>query len=409
MNSAVASAAPAPTVDRRGLIAAILVGVIGPEVFIVQPGFVQGLVEHLGFDASSAGYAASIEVWGITATTVLMTFFAHHFNWRRVITVSLLIVALTNLLCIWVHDKTAFVALRFLAGAGCGSLISLSFTTVGLTSNPDRNFGYLIMWVLLYGAVALYLMPAAFALSGMTGPLLFYALFPLSALPLVRSFPTSGETVAAVEADAVNLPRSLKGLALAAMFAYFVAQGVAWAYLFLIGTAGGLAEQKVATALTLSQFAGVAGALLPALLGSRFGRWRPLSIGIAGGALALVFLIGQFEYWSFAVWVCVYNFFWNMTHPYLLGSMASFDRRGRIVVYAVALQMLGLAVGPALAASVIAPAHYDRVNWLAIAFFMVSWMCILPPVLSQQRGAHAGKIGWGQRMGVRESGTLDRG
>src|SRR5215470_4086174 len=85
-------------VDRRGLIAAILVGVIGPEVFIVQPGFVQGLVEHLGFDDRSAGYVASIEVWGITATTVLMTFFAHHFNWRKVITVSLVLVAISNLL-----------------------------------------------------------------------------------------------------------------------------------------------------------------------------------------------------------------------------------------------------------------------------------------------------------------------
>jgi hypothetical protein len=56
---------------RLRLIAAILVGVIGPEVFIVQPGFVQGLVQNLGFDDQSAGYAASIEVWGITATTLL--------------------------------------------------------------------------------------------------------------------------------------------------------------------------------------------------------------------------------------------------------------------------------------------------------------------------------------------------
>jgi len=375
--------------ERRGLVAAILVGVIGPEVFIVQPGFVQGLVEHLGFDDSSAGYAASIEVWGITATTLLMTFFAHRFNWRKVIAVSLILVAVSNLLCIGVHDKTAFVLLRFLAGAGSGSLISLSFTTVGLTSNPDRNFGYLIMWVLLYGAVVLYLMPTAYAWSGMTGPLLFFAAFPLTALPLIGAFPSNGETAAAVEADAVNLPTSLKSIALAAMFAYFVAQGVAWAYLFLIGTAGGLSEQRVATALTLSQLAGVAGALLPAMLGSRFGRWRPLSVGIAGGAIALMFLIGRFEYLPFTLWVCAYNFFWNMTHPYLLASMASFDRRGRVVVYAVAMQMLGLAIGPALAASVISPSHYDRVNWLAIAFFMTSWICILPPVLWQQRDAHA--------------------
>jgi MFS family permease len=381
-------------VDRRGLIAAILVGVIGPEVFIVQPGFVQGLVEYLGFNDSSAGYAASIEVWGITATTVLMTFFAHHFNWRKVIYLSLIVVSLSNLACVFVHDPTAFVALRFAAGLGCGSLISLSFTTVGLTDNPDRNFGYLIMWVLLYGAIVLFAMPAAFSVGGMTVPLLFFALFPLVALPLVRAFPQSGETVAAVEADAVNLSALLKGVALAAMFAYFIAQGVAWAYLFLIGTAGGLSEQKVANALTLSQFAGVAGALLPALLGSRFGRWRPLSIGIAGGAVALVFLVGHFEYLPFTIWVCLYNFFWNMTHPYLLGSMASFDRRGRVVVYAVAFQMLGLAVGPALAASVITPEHYDRVNWLAIGFFLVSWICILPPVLSQLRSTQATKLGW---------------
>src|SRR3954452_15961902 len=193
------------TVDRRGLIAAILVGVIGPEVFIVQPGFVQGLVEYLGFYDSSAGYGASIEVWGITATTVLMTFFAHHFNWRKVISISLIAVSLSNLACILVHDKTLFVALRFVAGLGCGSLISLSFTTVGLTSNPDRNFGYLIMWVLLYGAIVLFAMPAAFAVSGMNGPLLFFALFPLSALPMIKPFPHSGETVTAVEADAVNL------------------------------------------------------------------------------------------------------------------------------------------------------------------------------------------------------------
>jgi predicted MFS family arabinose efflux permease len=385
MNASVTTAAAITHSDRRRLVAAILVGVIGPEVFIVQPGFVQGLVQSLGFDASSAGYAASIEVWGITTTTLLMTFFAHRFNWRKVITASLIVVAVSNLLCIGVHDRSVFVLLRFIAGAGCGSLISLSFTTVGLTSNPDRNFGYLIMWVLLYGAVVLYLMPSAYALSGMTGPLLFFAAFPLVALPLVGSFPANGDTTAAVEADAINLPAALKSLALAAMLAYFVAQGVAWAYLFLIGTAGGLSEQHVATALTLSQVAGVAGALLPALIGSRFGRWRPLSIGIVGGAVALGFLIGDFAYLPFTVWVCVYNFFWNMTHPYLLGSMASFDRRGRVVVYAVAMQMLGLAIGPALAASVISPSHYARVNWVAIGFFALSWICILPPVLVQQR------------------------
>jgi predicted MFS family arabinose efflux permease len=383
------------TTARLRLVAAILVGVIGPEVFIVQPGFVQGLVQNLHFDDQGAGYAASIEVWGITATTLVMTFLSHRFNWRTVITGSLLLVAVANAACIGVHSKEVFVALRFVAGAGAGSLISLSFTTVGLTEHPDRNFGYLIMWVLLYGAIVLYLMPAAYALSGMTGVLLFFAVFPLTALPFVKLFPTGGAAAATVEADAVNLSSGLKSLALLAMFTYFVAQGVAWAYLFLIGTAGGLDEQQVATGLTLSQVAGVAGALLPALVGNRYGRWRPLTIGIVGGAVCLLFLIGQFQYLPFIFWVCLYNFFWNMTHPYLLGSMASFDRRGRVVVLAIAAQMLGLAVGPALGASVIAPGQYASVNYIAIVMFAFSWVCILPPVFIQQQRARSRQLGWG--------------
>ncbi|MBS0611740.1 MAG: MFS transporter [Proteobacteria bacterium] len=370
------------------LTAAILISCIGAEVFIIQPGFVQGLVQSLGFDEKQAGYAASIEVWGITSTTLLMTFFSHRFNWRSVCAASLLGMAATNLACVFVHGHAAFLLLRFLCGAGAGGLISLGFTVTGLTDKPDRNFGYLIMWVLLYGAAGLYVMPSMFAWNGMVGVLVFLTLFPLTALPMLKALPVDGDTAGPVEADAVNLPRALQGSALVAMLLYFVAQGVMWAYLFLIGVAGGLPEQQVANGLTVSQVAGVGGAMLAAAVGSRFGRWRPLTVGILGGATSLLFLIGRFEYLAFSLWVCVYNFFWNMTHPFLLGSMASFDRRGRVVVNAVAMQMVGLAIGPALAASVITDGHYAPVNWIAIGLFVVSWLCILPPVLIQHRRSH---------------------
>jgi predicted MFS family arabinose efflux permease len=139
----------------------------------------------------------------------------------------------------------------------------------------------------------------------------------------------------------------------------------------------------------------VAGALLPAIIGHRLGRWRPLTVGILGGAFCLLFLIGRFEYLPFAFWVCLYNFFWNMTHPFLLGSMASFDRRGRVVVLAVAAQMLGLAIGPAIGATVVGPGKYASINYIAIAMFALSWVCILPPVLIQQQRARARQLGWG--------------
>ena len=377
--------------STASLWSVFLVGVIAPEVFIVQPGFVQGLVEHVGFDDQGAGYTASAEMFGLAATTILMTFIAHRVNWRSVMLVSLLVMFAANALCTLTTDLDAFVALRFIAGLGAGSLVSLSFAIVGLTGNPDRNFGLLIMWVLTYGAIVLWAMPSAYALAGMDGVLWFFALFPLCAVPVLGHLPKNGESVTQVEEDAVNLSAGMKAFALFAMLAYFIAQGVVWAYLFLIGIAGGLGEQAVANGLTLSQFAGIAGAMLAAIMAHRFGRAWPLTIGILGGAACLYFLIGSFEFLVYATAVCIYNFAWNMTHPFLLASMASFDRRGRVVVYAVAMQMVGLAVGPGLAASVISEGNYVNVNWLGAALFIVSLLLILPPVIVQHRSFTTGE------------------
>ena len=371
--------------SRRTLWSVFLVGVIAPEVFIVQPGFVQGLVEYVGFDVQGAGYTASAEMFGLAATTILMTFIAHRVNWRTVILGSLIVMFLANVLCTLTTDLNTFVALRFIAGLGAGSLVSLSFAIVGLTSNPDRNFGLLIMWVLTYGAIVLWAMPSAYAFAGMGGALWFFAIFPLLAVPFIKHLPANGESVAQVEEDAVNLTPAMKTMALIAMLAYFVAQGVVWAYLFLIGLSGGLSVQEVANGLTLSQFAGIAGALLAAVMSNRFGRSLPLTVGILGGALCLYFLVGRYEFLVFALVVGIYNFAWNMTHPFLLAAMASFDRRGRVVVYAVAMQMVGLAIGPGLAASMISEGDYINVNWLGAGLFVTSLALILPPVLAQTK------------------------
>jgi len=371
--------------SRSTLWSVFLVGVIAPEVFIVQPGFVQGLVAYLGFDDQGAGYTASAEMFGLALTTILMTFTAHRMNWRIVIFWSLIVMFVANGLCTAAPDLNTFIGLRFVAGLGAGSLVSLSFAAIGLTRNPDRNFGLLIMWVLTYGAVVLWLMPSAYALAGMNGALWFFALFPLVAIPFIRFLPVTGENAVQVESDAVNLTGGMKAMALFAMLAFFTAQGVVWAYLFLIGTAGGLSEQEVANGLTLSQFAGIAGAFLAAVVANRFGRSLPLTIGILGGALCLYFLVGRFEFLIFALAVGVYNFAWNLTHPFLLAAMASFDRRGRVVVYAVAMQMIGLAIGPGLAASVISQGQYINVNRLGAGLFVMSLLLILPPVIAQSK------------------------
>lgn len=377
---------PAVDIDSPlTLAAAILVAVIGPEVFIVQPGFVQGMVAHYGFSEAQAGYVASAEMWGLAVTTLLMSVLASRIDWRSLLLVATLVVVAGNLGSLSTQDPAAFAAWRFVAGLGCGVLVSLSFTMVGLTANPDRNFGFLMAAVLSYGAIGLWLMPTAFDLVGMRGVILFFALFPLAALPLLRYLPGSGSAHAPMDAGAVDLGARLKGLGVATMLAYFLAQGAVWSYLFLIGTAGSVSEQGVANGLMLSQFLGVAGAMVPALLANRLGRIAPLCLGLAGAIAPLLFLFGSISASGYALVVCVYNFAWNMTHPYLLAAMTSFDRSGRLVAHAVSAQMLGLAIGPAIAASVLDGEDYARVLGLGIGLFALAWLLILPPLVTERR------------------------
>tara|TARA_R110001592_G_scaffold363372_1_gene685948 strand:+ start:48136 stop:49305 length:1170 start_codon:yes stop_codon:yes gene_type:complete len=372
----------------KSLFSAIYLGVVGASVFIIQPGFIQGLVQLFGFSEQQAGYTASAEVWGIALTTVLMALGGHNFSWLKILRWSIALFAVGNLLSLMTREATVFSLLRFLTGLGAGGLISLSFTIVGITRLPDRNFGYLIMGVLTYGALGLWVLPTALDTVGMTGLIIFFALFAVTGWPCLQHMPDSGEEHLQVEADAVDLAGVFRWLAILAMFTYFFAQGVIWAYLFLIGMNGGVSEQGVANGLMLSQFLGIAGAFVAALAGRRFGRIIPLAIGIIGGAVVLVYLYGQFTALVYAVTVCVYNFAWNMTHPYLLAGMASFDRHGRVVVYAVAAQMLGLAIGPAFAASLLTQGDYSRVISAGIILFLISYALILPPLIAHRRKVH---------------------
>jgi predicted MFS family arabinose efflux permease len=383
-----ASTTDGPPLDvnsPRALFAAIYLSVIGAAVFIVQPGFVQGLVQFHGFSEQQAGYIASAEIWGLALTTVALALGGHSYSWHAILKICVLLFAAGNLASLATSDMMVFSALRFLAGLGSGGLVSLTFTIVGLTRLPDRNFGLLIMGVLTYGALGLWAMPLVFDRVGLDGVIVFFALFGLSGWPFIARVPDAGEEHLQVEEDAIDLHGGLRIFAILAMFTYFFAQGVIWAYLFLIGVDGGVSEQGVANGLMLSQFLGIAGAFVPAVIGHRYGRIMPLTLGIIGGSLVLVALYDSFTALIYAVTVCVYNFAWNVTHPFLLGAMASFDQHGRVVVYAVAAQMLGLAVGPAFAASLLEDSNYAPIITAGIVLFVLSWLLMMVPLIKHRR------------------------
>ncbi len=345
---------------------AMLLVLIGMQTFIIQPGIVQGFVTGLGLTAAHAGYLAAAETSGIAVATIACAIVGNALSWRAMCAFGLAILAGCDLASAFVAQYPALLALRFAAGLAEGVLISLGYAAVGRASNPDRAFGYLITIVLTYGALGLLGIPAAIAHGGMKSIMLTLASMALLGLAAVRWFPEPGRTAARSPASPSGLGLRRRELAmLLAVLAFFLGQGVIWAYLFLIGTRMGLGSQAVANALTIAQFAGIAGALSAATICLKLPRLLTLALGtvcILVGLLLFSYRLGAL---GFSLAAVAFNWAANLLTPFLIALVA--DLNQRLVQTAAALQMTGLALGPALAALSVTSGHYTTILLVSAA------------------------------------------
>ncbi len=371
--------------QSRAIAAAMAFVVIGMQVFIIQPGIVQGFVSRLGLSEARAGYLASAEMFGIAAATVLCAIFTARLNWRWVCAIALSILGIADLLSAFAHDYLHLIVTRSVAGVASGALISLGYAVAGTAINPNRSFGFLIMLVLTYGALGLLAIPIALDNGGVQGIMIALAVMALAGFIFLPAFPKSvpqstlqdstaasqaaSQSHAAPIAYAPARSRSAT-LMLASLLCFFLGQGVIWAYLFLIGIHMGIGEQAVANALTISQFAGIAGAFAAAALAARVTSLALFVIGIALSIAPLFFFSLRLTGVSFGAAVVVFNWAANLLTPLLVAIVARIEPRW--VQPGAALQMLGLAVGPAIAATLIGSRGFTPVLALCAALFALS-------------------------------------
>ena len=299
--------------------------------------------------------------------------------------VSLFAMIAANALSIFTENVIALYALRFIAGVGGGTIVAVSYAMIGLTLRKNRNFGWALFFVLLYGAVVFPILPMIYTQFGIAGAFFFFAAFAICGLPVVRGLPGHGKQVSEGDPDAVELSVTLKGMAVVTMVLYFIGQIGVWSYFYRFGVRYGMSEQTVGSALSISQFFGLAGAFSVVMFSRLVRKDVALFLGIGLSIVSIAMLFGTHAFLAFVLISGAYQFLWNMTHPYLLGALATFDPSGRVIVYGTAMQFLGVAAGPAIAAVLVTEESLSNVLWMGIVFMLASMGCILPPVMKEHR------------------------
>jgi len=374
-----------PINSRASIASFVFLGTISVLSFIVQPALVQGFVTVLGLSESAAVNLAGIEMGGVSIATLFVALVSARIDWRWLTAGSLLIATVGNAWSALGLHGAHLSAARFVAGLGHGGLISLSFTFVGLTRRVDRNLAIYLVALLSYSAVGIWIAPTVFTHLGL-GPVFWaFAAATAASLFVVRLVPRSSAARSEASPHARQLGLWMLVVALASVFAYNIAQGIAWAILFLVGTATGHSEQAVANALLVSNIAAVAGALGAVFLAHRVKRVPAIALGILGGAACIGLLPGSESMAVYLVAVCGFNMLWNFVMPFIFGAVCDMDTQGRMMTPAIAVQMVGLGAGPLLTAPLIAGGGYGGAEMLCIACFVASLLLLSLPLLAHSR------------------------
>ena len=334
------------------ILVAIILYAFGPIMFSVLPVAVGAFTHHLGFSIQESGYIASADLAGMFIGEITCALIIHRFSGRNIALLGCLFFITNNFLSAFATDFYLLAAARFSAEFGAGMLMALSFTSLSKTDNPDRNFGMSIGLQLAFTISLLLIAPLLLQSFGLKG--FFITLSVISAFTLLAVFKPL--VIKFDDMDKI-LPGKARthdvtaGIAVLSILVYWVGIGAVWSFAELLGSRSGLSTQETSNGLAVSQVAGFFGALFTAWIAIRFGRIKPIIIALVLQIFSVILFIPEQTALIYALSVSLFSVTWNVVLIYQLGIVADADKRGIYTALGIAAQALGIAIGPALAAT----------------------------------------------------------
>ena len=145
-----------------------------------------------------------------------------------------------------------------------------------------------------------------------------------------------------------------------------------WSFMERVGDAEGFDTQFITLTLTIALGFSFIGAIVSAAVDGRASRFAFILLSYICLFVAIYSIGNHPAAMTYAIAICVYNFFYSFAIPFQSGWIASADKTGRTVVLLPVFQGIGLAAGPLLAGLVVNNGDYTPISRLSITFLIVS-------------------------------------
>lgn len=376
-------ALPAKTLQLPFLASLVWLSMLGAIIANVQPMFLGGLANSFNLNAQQLGFLGGAELAGSCLASLCAAFWFPLLNLRRVAMFALAVTVCGNFMTSWVANYLPLLCLRFVtAFFGAGVIYSLTLGLIGQVKNPDRIIALAIILQVLSLAVGMATIPLLLEHWQLPGMMMTLSLLMATGFLLLPFIPhrappqEASDGLSPAKGAAWFMPAAL----LLSLVMFSIGLGAIWAFLERMGASAGFAMADIGKALAVSGFIGGLGALSAALLGQRIGRLLPLTVGIVG-QLGVCWLLSDRTTWPlYIIAVALFNFFWNLVLPFLMGAIGTADKTGRFMVLIPAAQAGGYAIGPMLAGVFIVGEAYTTASLVSLVAFIVCLVMVVPLV-----------------------------
>ena len=365
-----------------GLVA--LLGTYGETAIGMLPMMVTGWIESGGLDEATAGYLGSATLGGMTLGLAAAVLLIKRHNHAWVARVGVIIALGADLASAGITAPLVLGMVRVCAGIGYGLVVATIVNWFARHPAADRCFGaFMLLQLLVFATLFVLVRYLTTWLGSIAG---FACLFVLGAccLTIVPLLNTQREMHPEKRTEAQG---AVRPLALCWQLSVVLAPAVLlvamvgfWAYLSQLGIAMGIDADHVAQALGAVTLTGVPATLGVIWLGDRWGRQRPIWLGIAGLLMPIgLFWMGPTGLVSFLIGGALFNMAWSFIIPSMQAVQADLDRTGRLAALSTIPQAIGAAIGPAAFALALGFGRFPAGFAMAVVFVVVSLMMMQIP------------------------------
>jgi MFS transporter, DHA1 family, inner membrane transport protein len=355
--------------------AAGVLGLLATALGAILPVLVGVWQKQAGLQVDQAGFVAATELFAQVAGTGLFLWASPRWTLRVIAVVGLGVMVIGNIATAMSMDFTSLILARVIGGTGGGVIRALCMMTLAKSMSPGRAFA-------VYAGAQVALAAATTALIshfiedlGVRAPFVVLALasvFGFALCPLLpRHSPLPPLPRSAIRRRGMGSYPMAAVLAILALFIFFAGQGALWTYLAPIGVYQSIPAAGVTEALTLLNFAGLAGALGVGALAHRVNPRIALLTLLATEILSIVGLFHVHSSLGFIVSAGVFYFSWCASFPFQFTVISQADRSARASAVVPAADGLGLAGGAAIAGVILPTLGVGSAGWICAAASIV--------------------------------------